>query len=49
MAVSPLSGFSLAPTEEDNGLVIGYGNTAPELYGSLLGRLAMLARQAKPS
>ncbi|MBB5606485.1 MULTISPECIES: PLP-dependent aminotransferase family protein [unclassified Janthinobacterium] len=48
MAVSPLSGFSLAPTEEDNGLVIGYGNTAPELYGSLLGRLAKLARQAKP-
>jgi len=46
MAVSPLSGFSLAPREEDNGLVIGYGNTAPELYGSLLGRLAMLARQA---
>jgi len=46
MAVSPLSGFSLAPTEQDNGLVIGYGNTAVELYGSLLGRLAMLARQA---
>ncbi|MBB5369796.1 MULTISPECIES: PLP-dependent aminotransferase family protein [unclassified Janthinobacterium] len=46
MAVSPLSGFSLAPKDEDNGLVIGYGNTAPELYGSLLGRLAMLARQA---
>jgi len=29
--------------------VIGYGNTAPELYGSLLRRLAKLARQAKPS
>lgn len=45
MAVSPLSGFSLAPKEQDNGLVIGYGNTAPELYGSLVGRLAALARR----
>lgn len=46
MAPTALSGFALAPTPADNGLVIGYGNTAPDLYAPLLRRLAHLARSS---
>lgn len=45
MAPTALSNFALAPQPADNGLVIGYGNTAPDLYAPLLRRLAQVARQ----
>jgi GntR family transcriptional regulator/MocR family aminotransferase len=47
IAPSPLSGFAMQPTERDNGLVLGYGNTAAELFEPLVKRLSQLARAAQ--
>jgi GntR family transcriptional regulator/MocR family aminotransferase len=44
-----LSSFAVAPQAEDNGLVIGYGNTGAERFPALVQRLrkvALAARQA---
>ncbi|NKI72306.1 aminotransferase class I/II-fold pyridoxal phosphate-dependent enzyme [Collimonas pratensis] len=46
IAPSPLSGFALHPMAEDNGLVLGYGNTPAELFEPLVRRLSLLARAA---
>ena len=46
IAPSPLSGFALHPLAEDNGLVLGYGNTPAELFEPLVRRLSQLARAA---
>ncbi|HYG45343.1 MAG TPA: PLP-dependent aminotransferase family protein, partial [Bordetella sp.] len=35
-----LSAFALRPTAQDNGLVLGYGNTSAELFEPLVRRLA---------
>ena len=48
MAPTALSSFALEPLPTDNGLVIGYGNTPPDVYAPLLRRLAQLARQVAP-
>ena len=40
-----LSSFALAPRPEDNGLVLGYGNTDASRYPALVKRLARLLRQ----
>ena len=45
MQPQPLSSFALAAPE--NGLVLGYGNTAAELFDPLTRRLAQLTRQAR--
>jgi GntR family transcriptional regulator/MocR family aminotransferase len=47
--ISPvsLSGFALHPLPEDNGLVLGYGNTPIELYEPLVKRLSQLVRAAE--
>jgi GntR family transcriptional regulator/MocR family aminotransferase len=37
-----LSRFSLSPQPEDNGLVLGYGNTSESLFVPLVQRLAKL-------
>ena len=42
MAPTPLSRFALQPTAQDNGLVLGYGNTAEARIPSLVQRLAQL-------
>lgn len=42
IGVQPLSGFALAPRPEDNGLVLGYGNTPAERFDSLVRQLARL-------
>jgi GntR family transcriptional regulator/MocR family aminotransferase len=42
MAPLPLSRFSLSPQPEDNGLVLGYGNTSESLFVPLVQRLAKL-------
>ncbi|AMO95371.1 bacterial regulatory s, gntR family protein [Collimonas fungivorans] len=47
IAPSPLSGFALQPRPEDNGLVLGYGNTSAELFEPLVRRLSQLARAAE--
>ncbi|KQP21805.1 PLP-dependent aminotransferase family protein [Pseudorhodoferax sp. Leaf267] len=41
-----LSGFALQPLAQDNGLVLGYGNTASDLFAPLVRRLSQLARAA---
>lgn len=46
MNPSALSTFAMAPRAEDNGLVIGYGNTSADRFPALLKRLGELARQA---
>lgn len=38
-----LSSFAITPLPEDNGLVIGYGNTAAERFPALVGRLRDIA------
>jgi len=43
IAPSPLSGFALRPMPEDNGLVLGYGNTPAELFEPSVRRLSQLA------
>ena len=47
MAPAPLSSFALQPMPEDNGLVLGYGNTSAELFEPLVRLLAKLIRGAK--
>ena len=47
IAPAPLSGFALQPQPQDNGLVIGYGNTAVELYEPLVKRLSQLTLAAE--
>ncbi|WP_415806082.1 PLP-dependent aminotransferase family protein [Bordetella muralis] len=42
MAPTALSAFALQPTAEDNGLVLGYGNTSADLFEPLIKRLAKL-------
>jgi len=44
MAPSALSAFAMAPQPEDNGLVMGYGNTPVELFEPLIRRLSLLAK-----
>lgn len=44
MAPAALSSFALRPTAEDNGLVLGYGNTAAERFEPLVRKLSQLAR-----
>ena len=46
MAPTALSSFALRPRPEDNGLVLGYGNTAAERFEPLIKRLAQLVRAA---
>lgn len=46
MAPMPLSSFAMAPQPEDNGLVLGYGNTAIELLDPLVKRLSQLVQMA---
>nr|WP_082516880.1 PLP-dependent aminotransferase family protein [Acidovorax sp. Leaf78] len=46
MAPSPLSGFAMQPQPQDNGLVLGYGNTPVELFEPLVQRLSLLAQAA---
>ncbi|WP_431097371.1 PLP-dependent aminotransferase family protein [Polaromonas aquatica] len=46
MAPMPLSSFAMAPALEDNGLVLGYGNTATELLDPLVKRLSQLVLTA---
>ncbi|KRC70856.1 DNA-binding protein [Achromobacter sp. Root83] len=43
MNPSALSSFAIAPLAEDNGLVIGYGNTAAERFPALVRRIRDLA------
>ncbi len=40
---APLSAFAMRPGAEDNGLVLGYGNTSAELFEPLVKRLSRLA------
>lgn len=44
MAPMPLSRFAACPLPEDNGLVLGYGNTSESSFVPLVRRLAMLIR-----
>ncbi|WP_042338918.1 MocR-like pyridoxine biosynthesis transcription factor PdxR [Paraburkholderia ferrariae] len=44
MAPAPLSRFALQPRPEDNGLVLGYGNTSESLFEPLVQRLAKVVR-----
>ena len=44
MAPAPLSRFSLRAQPEDNGLVLGYGNTSESQYPALVQRLSRLAQ-----
>lgn len=46
MAPAPLSRFALKPGHEDNGLVLGYGNTSESRIDALVKRLAQLANQS---
>lgn len=48
IAPRALSGFALAPCEEDNGLVIGYGNTPEEEIAPAVRVLAQIAREVAP-
>ena len=45
IAPTALSGFALQPQPQDNGLVLGYGNTSAELFAPLVQRLGALARE----
>ena len=47
LSPAPLSGFALHPLPQDNGLVLGYGNTPVELYEPYVKRLSQLARAAE--
>jgi GntR family transcriptional regulator / MocR family aminotransferase len=47
MAPAPLSRFALRPSPDDNGLVLGYGNTSESLYVPLVQRLAQVIRANK--
>ncbi|BEP64456.1 PLP-dependent aminotransferase family protein (plasmid) [Variovorax sp. V213] len=47
LAPMPLSALTLAPGAQDNGLVLGYGNTSAELFDPLVKTLATLVAQAR--
>ena len=47
IAPAPLSAFALQPLPQDNGLVLGYGNTSAELFEPLVQRLSQLALAAQ--
>ncbi|WP_162878019.1 PLP-dependent aminotransferase family protein, partial [Trinickia diaoshuihuensis] len=47
MAPMALSRFALRPQPEDNGLVLGYGNTSESLFVPLVQRLAKVIRQER--
>ncbi|MFG0228540.1 PLP-dependent aminotransferase family protein [Achromobacter sp. 413638] len=47
MSPNALSSFAVSPLPEDNGLVIGYGNTGAERFPALVKRLARLARETR--
>ncbi|WP_082306040.1 PLP-dependent aminotransferase family protein [Achromobacter piechaudii] len=47
MNPSALSTFAMAPRAEDNGLVIGYGNTSADRFPALVSRLGELADQVR--
>ncbi|EFF75903.1 PLP-dependent aminotransferase family protein, partial [Achromobacter piechaudii] len=47
MNPSALSTFAMAPRAEDNGLVIGYGNTSADRFPALVSRLGELAGQVR--
>ncbi|MEO5797410.1 MAG: PLP-dependent aminotransferase family protein [Rhodoferax sp.] len=47
IAPTALSSFALQPQPQDNGLVLGYGNTSAELFAPLVQRLGALARDAQ--
>ncbi|GAC1326208.1 MAG: PLP-dependent aminotransferase family protein [Collimonas sp.] len=49
IAPLPLSSFALRPMIEDNGLVLGYGNTPAELFEPLVRRLSQLIQAAEIS
>ncbi|MGG1947960.1 PLP-dependent aminotransferase family protein [Trinickia sp. NRRL B-1857] len=49
MAPMPLSRFALSARPENNGLVIGYGNTSESLFVPLIQRLAQLIRDEYPA
>ena len=44
MAPAPLSRFALQPTGDDNGLVLGYGNTSESRIPGLVQRLSLLTK-----
>jgi GntR family transcriptional regulator/MocR family aminotransferase len=46
MAPAALSSFALQPSTDDNGLVLGYGNTPAERFEALTRKLSQLARAA---
>ena len=46
LSPAPLSSYALQPRPQDNGLVLGYGDTPVELYEPLVRRLSQLARAA---
>ena len=46
MAPQPLSAFALQLQPQDNGLVLGYGNTPVELIAPAVKRLSQLIRTA---
>ncbi|MBO9356085.1 aminotransferase class I/II-fold pyridoxal phosphate-dependent enzyme [Bordetella petrii] len=48
LAPAALSAFALRPTGQDNGLVLGYGNTSAELFEPLVRRLAQVIAAARP-
>ncbi|MMZ71677.1 hypothetical protein D3C81_2324860 [compost metagenome] len=47
MNPSALSSFAMVPRPEDNGLVIGYGNTSADHFPTMIKRLGDFARQAR--
>ncbi|MNJ80548.1 hypothetical protein D3C77_789670 [compost metagenome] len=47
MNPSALSSFAITPRPEDNGLVIGYGNTSADHFPTMIKRLGDFARQAR--
>jgi len=47
IAPAPLSSFALRPLPEDNGLVLGYGNTSAELFERLIRRVSQLVEAAR--
>jgi GntR family transcriptional regulator / MocR family aminotransferase len=49
IAPRALSGFALAPCDEDNGLVIGYGNTPAEEIAHAVSLLARIANEVERS
>jgi GntR family transcriptional regulator/MocR family aminotransferase len=46
MAPSALSMFAIAPLPTDNGLVLGYGNTAEDRFRPLVQCLSLLAKSS---